>query len=260
MKKNLYYRTVFKRKNIVKDFLLNLFLALSSWPRMLLEVFLRKNFGERYFSIATVITLFVALSIFPFLAFGPRALFNSNMASWENWGEFLLHFSTWLAFAGAFLYFGLKRNEEVKRNPSVYDFKRFSLHTGTIDPIFFRLGFLGEKPSVRLVEIVYEPAVCLLPGIALVILGQWIGIVIILCSIFYCLGYAGAYYQGDHFVMDKIDEMICNEEMFDSFVEGKDASETRGFRFYGRRPAKEDIRRKVVETFIADDEPVFEVS
>lgn len=45
-----------------------------------------------------------------------------------------------------------------------------------------------------------------------------------------------AYRQGDHFIMDKIDEMICNEEMVSSFVEDRDSSQTRGVHF------RDDVR------------------
>jgi hypothetical protein len=47
--------------------------------------------------------------------------------------------------------------------------------------------------------------------------------------------------------------MICNEEMVSSFVEGRDASQTRGVSFYGRRPADPDTRRKLVDSFMEED-------
>ena len=56
MTKNLYYRTVFMRVNSIKEIILGFFLAIASYPRMLLEVFTRKNMGERYFSLATAYT------------------------------------------------------------------------------------------------------------------------------------------------------------------------------------------------------------
>ena len=53
MKKNIYYSEVVIRKNLVKSNLLNWLFALSSLLRVPVEVFLRKNFGERYFSPAS---------------------------------------------------------------------------------------------------------------------------------------------------------------------------------------------------------------
>jgi|GEM_PF-4277642 len=49
MKKNLYYTTMFARPSMVKQFILGLFLALSYWFRIPIEMLIRKNFGERYF-------------------------------------------------------------------------------------------------------------------------------------------------------------------------------------------------------------------
>ena len=58
--------------------------------------------------------------------------------------------------------------------------------------------------------------------------------------------------------MDKIDEIICNEELVASFVDDKDPGETRGFSAYGRKPVDPDLRRKVVDTFFEDDEETVE--
>ena len=80
---------------------------------------------------------------------------------------------------------------------------------------------------------------------------------LIVCSVFYSFGYAGAYHIGDNFVMDKIDEMISNEELEDSFVNDKDPSETRGFRFYGKKPTDPDMRRKVA-SLMTEDKEVYE--
>ena len=65
-----------------------------------------------------------------------------------------------------------------------------------------------------------------------------------------------AYTIGDHFIMDKIDEMICNEEMVNSFVEGRDSSETRGFSTYGRKPTDPETRRRLADAFMEDTEEI----
>jgi hypothetical protein len=59
--------------------------------------------------------------------------------------------------------------------------------------------------------------------------------------------------------MDKIDEMICSEELVNSFVEGREPSQTRGFHASARKPADPEIRRKVAESFF-EYEPEYEVS
>jgi hypothetical protein len=249
MKKNLYYRTVFKRSNAFKEGLLAFFLAFCSWPRLLLEVFIRKNFGERYFSLSAVMTVGGILALLPliYLETMSRAFRSSEGMT------FIGHFTTWYVYLAGFLYVSFQRYEEVKHLPSVFDFGRFSLSTGEIHPWFLDLRFSGEPATIRTIEIWLEPLGFAMGGFLLWAFGQPIGLVILISSIFYSLSYAGAYHQGDHFIMDKIDEMICNEEMVSSFVEGRDASETRGVSFYGRRPADPDTRRKLVDSFMEED-------
>ncbi|WP_276366255.1 hypothetical protein [Chryseolinea sp. H1M3-3] len=84
-----------------------------------------------------------------------------------------------------------------------------------------------------------------------------VGLLLIVCALLYRLSYIGVYRLGDDFVMDKIDEMISNEQLFDSFIDDKDAEETKGFRFYGRKPESGEFRRTLVESFIEDDEETF---
>ena len=249
MKKNLYYRTVFKRSNAFKEGVLAFFLAFCSWPRLLLEVFIRKNFGERYFSFASAMTVSGILALLPLIYLETMSRIFRNSEGMT----FISHFATWYVYLAGFLYMCLQRNEEIKHLPSVFDFGRFSLSTGEIHPRFREVTFNGIPADIRTIEIWLEPLPFALGGFVLWVFGQPIGFIIFLSSIFYSLSYAGAYHQGDHFIMDKIDEMICNEEMVNAFVEGRDPSETRGVNFYGRRPADPDVRRRLVDGFIDDD-------
>ncbi|MFD1000203.1 hypothetical protein ACFQ21_12850 [Ohtaekwangia kribbensis] len=230
---------------------------MSSYPRLLLEVFIRKNFGERYFSFSKAILLSIILVIVPLLLSGGLFFFSRN--SHLVTGTFLMFYVTWYIFVAAFLYFSIIRWKEVKRNPSVFDFEKFSLYTGDIDPRFYNFKIKGVTPTPRTVETIYEPAIFLIAGIVCFLFAQPIGLLLISCSILYHFSYKGAYRLGDEFVMDKMDEMILNEEMFDSFVEGKDSSETRGVRFYGRRPADENVRTKIVSSFTEEQIEAVEV-
>jgi hypothetical protein len=250
MKRNLYYRTMYKRTNLIKEFILSLFLTVSSYPRMLLEVFVRKNFGERYFSFATAVTVATIVAILPVMFFGAKLTFGGS----PKWSVFFADYTTWYVFDFAFTFVAFKRWIEIKRNPMVFDFKKFSLYSGDINPLFTQFNFFGNI-NPRKIETMLEPLIFFVAGLLLWMAGQPVGYLLLICSIFYSLSYFGAYYQGDHFVMDKIDEMICNEEMFGAFVEDKDASETRGVRFTGRKPADDKVRRKVVESFFEDQEP-----
>lgn len=258
MQKNLYYRTVFKRTNTIKETMLGFFMAFSSYPRLLLEVFIRRNFGERYFSFSGSVFLTVLLSLYPLMKVGGLSLFRAAYGYYGSvsFGSFMGHYATWYGFVVAFMVMADRRNEEIKRLPSVYDFARFSLSGGQFHPRFLQFEIGNRRFSTRTIETLIEPAFFFLIGVVVWLLGQGIGLVFILCSIFYSFSYQAAYYQGDQFVMDKIDEMICNEELVKSFVEGRDPSETRGFNFQGRRPTDPETRRRVVETFTENEDMV----
>lgn len=255
MKKNLYYKTVYGRRNVLKNSILIFFFTFSSYPRLLLEVFIRKNFGERYFSFMSAITVTVLLSIFPFASAGITHMlsFGGYGRSFDL-GDVFQHYFTWYLFLIAFMYKSMERDEEVKRLPSVFDFARFSLSTGERHPRILAFKWKGKSLDVRQIETLVEPGLFFFIGLFLMLIGQRVGMLILISSIFYSLSYVAAYMIGDNYIMDRIDEMICNEEMVNSFVEGRDPSETRGFSTYGRKPTDPETRRRLADAFVEDFE------
>ncbi|QMW01692.1 hypothetical protein [Spirosoma foliorum] len=250
--KNMYYRTVFKRTNTIKELFLSFFLAFFSWPRLLLEVFIRKNFGERYFSFSGAVMLLIILAFLPLFfidALGRRHGGSTLM-------PFIGMFLTWYVYLAGFWYMSVLRRNEIRRLPSVFDFARFSKSTGTIHPRFLSYTFRGNHFTIRGIETRLEPGFFFLIGSLLWALQQPLGALLTVCSVFYALSYRAAYYQGDQFIMDKIDEMICNEELTKSLVEGRDSSETRGFNFYGRRPVDPDSRQRIADLVMQKEEMV----
>ena len=294
MTKNMYYRNVFRRENVLRARILDFFLTIASYPRMLIEVFIRKNFGERYFSFATVITVALIMFFYPVVvssissyynhifSFGSRGgglsdaysslhgggLYGSQVNPYQsnpygyNQGlgqsndsdssNFGFEYATWYLFLLFFIWAGLVRRQEVKRNPSVFDFARFSLYTGDINPFFLNLK--RAKGNMRKIETFYEPLGFFIAGIILWGFGQALGGLLILASLCYCFSYVGAYRRGDDFVMDKIDEMILNEEMETAFVRDEPSDKTRGVRFYARKPSMETLRRKLVDSMVEEED------
>ena len=253
MQKNLYYRTVFRRDNVIKKAILDFFLAIASYPRLLLEVFIRKNFGERYFSLASVLTITVILLVFPglinsLMSLGHRG-FDDDYGSFGRNQGFFSESALWYVFIAAFLVFSILRWLEVRKNPSVFDFKRFSLYTGDINPLFNKIKVFDKPVNTRWIEIFFEPLPFFILGFILYLLKQKLGIVLCFSAVCYGLSYAGAYRNGDNFVMDKIDEMIVNQEQHSAFVDEEDAGKTSGVRFYARRPNAKELREKVLSSF-----------
>ncbi|MCX6315970.1 MAG: hypothetical protein NTW29_01665 [Bacteroidetes bacterium] len=260
MTKNLYYRTVFRRANLIKERIFAFFLFIASYPRVLIEVFIRKNFGERYFSLATCFTVAGFLMITP-IFLKRLAMLNftfdseTGFAGMERFrsSAFILYWP-WYAFTVVFLVFSFIRWKEIRRNPSVFDFKRFSLHTGDLHPFFYNLTVNDKKPSIRAIETFWEPVGFFVGGLFLYMAGQSLGLLFVVAALCYSLSYYGAYKAGDNFIMDKIDEMILNEEMETAFIGDAPTDQTRGVRFYSRKPTSEELRRRVAGSFTEGNE------
>lgn len=256
MKKNLYYDSLYQRQNALLEWFLGFYFSISSWPRLLLEVFIRRNMGERYFSFFGVLVIFLLL-VSPLLFSIGLSMFGSRYLRGPGVGSTTYLFCL---FAALFLYAGIQRNNEIKRLPSVFDFKRFSMSTGDSILMLYRdklPPWFTANP--RRLATLTEPGVFLLLGVLLLFVVTPLGVVLVLCSIIYALSYVAAYRLGDHMVMDQIDKQICAEDFEQSFMDEQEQGQARGFVPYGRRPADPTLRRKVAKGFMQDDadEPVF---
>lgn len=243
MKKNLDYQSVLFRKNVLKEMVLNFFFSISSGPRLLLEVFIRKNFGERYFYMASAYTVAILLSIIPLLSHGLLFIF-SRYGGYRLPNSFLWDNKLWYGFIVAFLIMSVKRNREIKRSPSVFDFAKHTRYPGIIDKRFYTL--FGKNWTIREVETFVEPVFFFVIGLGILIIDRSLGWLLIVSSICYSISYRGAYYNGDNFVMDIIDKQILNEELVNAVVDGKQGEDTRGVRIYGRIPITPEARRKLL--------------
>lgn len=261
---NLYYRTVYGRQNIIKIFVLDLFLTISSPFRSLIENFTRRNFGERYYSFSSSLFVALLLLIIPLLGQGALIMYLKYSRSYGGQSDILWDtiskYASWYIFTGAFIYFSYLRWKETKRNPSVFDFGKFSYSMGQINPAFFKFQIGGKRFDVRQIETLIEPALAFGIGLLLWLIGQNVGVLLMIASIVYSLSYFGAYYKGDCFVMDMIDEILMNEESEKSFVGDYPSEECRGVRFHARKPTSEDLRRKVASRFTEPEEEFASIS
>jgi len=235
MEKSLNFSSVLHRRNLVEEFFMSLFLSLASYPRLLLEVFLRRKMGERYFSFATVITVFIILGAVPFLLERTMAM----RVVWDN--------TLWYLFLLVFVYVGNQRRQEIKRLPSVFDFARHSKDQGQLHPLLLKLS-RSKHLDIRTMNILVEPGIVLAAGILLLLINQiMLGVLLIVAALLFSFSYRAGYHYGDHEVMDVIDKIIASEEKMKSFVDDEDPSLTRGVHFYGRKPADKGLRRKVMD-------------
>lgn len=254
MKKNLYYRTVLQRRNDIKEAIFNFFLGISSFPRLVIEVFIRKNMGRRYFkrSAATLVACFMLILPFFFQIF--TSLFSRyGYGRYDGFWDTVKSNWLWYLFVLGFCFFSYLRYKDVKHIKDNFDMNHFSLSPGEILPFFLSLKFKGEYISYRDIETYLEPFSFLLAGLFFVIIGQGLlGWFLIICAISYSLSYAAAYMRGDDFILDKIDEIICNEQLSKTFVSDEPTSD--GFRYYGDKPKSKEWREKAYKKFYEDDD------
>lgn len=258
MKKNIYFSKFIRRENLLQKFLLNMFIGFASYPRLTLEVFIRRNFGERYINMASIITVAFLMAITPviFQNFREFLFYGLDYVEWDGfWSKYM----TWYMFLAAFLYYGIRRRMEFKRSKSSFDFDMVTTYAGDIDPRFMQIRPFNTSPTIRKIETLYEPGLFFLIGLVLFMVGQRLGLFLIITSIFYSLSYVGTYWQGDNYIMDQIDIIKYNEEMFRIFVDDVPPQDAKGVRFYGNKPSSRELREKIVSSFFEDDDDAVEV-
>lgn len=248
---NSYYHEFFARPAKMKIIFLNIFLELSYYFRIPIELITRRNLGERYFNI--ILSLFIGAGLIAF------PIISSKRFSSMDWGFLFSHFGTWYLYTAFYFNAVFQRQKEIRTLPSVWEVKRFSKSEGSFHPKLKDLRFGDKQPNPKVMVTVVEPVLFFVPGAILALAQQPIGLLFMVCAVVYSLGYLGAYYKADNFMMDKIDDMITNEELGRVFLEDKEPE--RGFEFYGKRPADPDLSRKLYEEYIdveiiEDDEPL----
>lgn len=245
LKLTTFYEMMYGRRNNIQNIIYRFFFDISSAPRLLMEVFIRRNLGERYFSVEQCIFATFLLIYGPYLYFKEyNQTFKDTVT--ENWA--------WYLFAVAFAVMCFVRWREIKREPSVFDLGKFSLSAGEWLPFFDRIKPFGKHLTPRQIAIYCEPLIFLTAGIIFYKMHQILGFLLIFISIVYSISYMASYKMGDNFVLDKLDAIICNDNLYDTFVNRKKPSETKGFNPTMSGPSLFEIRDKLYNTFTDDEE------
>lgn len=235
-KTNIYYQTFYGRNNKLKQAILSFFYSISSPYRLLVEVFLRRRMGIRYYS------LFFSICIVLFMLFAPLLI---PFIKRQEVGIFMLEQWGWYLFTFAFGFFSYKRYKEVRVKHGEYDFEHFSLSAGFRLPFIENLKFRGKPLSVRVMNIYAEPLLTAAAALIFFLLGQvMIGILLLGCAIIYSLSYAAAFEIGRQIILDYVDDNICNRSLADVFMNDKPSES--GLEFYGVKPTSEEVRKGVV--------------
>ena len=246
------YRLTYTRRNFFKELFLSMIYAFSSLPVLVMETILRRNMGERRFSLSNGILSLIIMVFIPILVnddihISFRGKMHISSRHFDA-GEFFLDYTTWYIFLAAYLYLMIRRYEEICRLPSVFDMKRFSPSSGDIHPFFYSFQISGRRFNERIIEIVLEPLVFIIPGIFLYLIGQNLGYLLISLGLIYSFTMQLAYHAGEQEIINYIDIQIYSEE-FSKLLEGNPSSETRGVRLYSRPISNPETKHKIIETF-----------
>jgi hypothetical protein len=222
-----YGRRGYRRDNFLYKVIFGVAYYWSNYPKILIEVFIRKNFGRRYFSFGLCLFLALCLAAYPKL--------------WEMWYKdhgyiiwnkehsfeylFWMPYLSWYVYLSLFLIFSLIRFVEVLRQPKEFSMKYKSTYAGDISMFFWTLGRpetkkrikqgkVSEKEmrdlkfnSQKFVEVVLEPLPFFVLGVILYLIKQKFGVVLITCSLFYSFGNYGAYMHVEEDIQDELDIM-----------------------------------------------------
>ena len=266
MKKNVYFQSQFQRINVIREFLLQFFIAFGSVPALIIEVFCRKKFGERYFTLLWPIVIFLIMVL----------LYASNYGYSRHYASTLERFNLiWLIFALVFLFFSILRRIEIRRSIEknkntrakisqmcsivTVKFKTYSKFDGEPLPyIRFIANRLfpnldNHKKSLRR-RLLIEPGLAIVLGLFLIVIhiGLTTGIVITACGILHLGREYARYALSRNSILDIIDSNICDEDLFDVFVEDNEISDKQ-LNYFGPKPPNEEDRKKCLDGMVSED-------
>lgn len=237
-KRNIFIEINGSRKNHAGEFIASIFLLFASHASSIIEVFLKKRFGERYITMAQSITLFLVLN------FGYAWLDDTFRIRLDGASIFMFIFSS--IYLGLSIYHRL----EIKKYGTTYDFKRFSLSDGELTPFWskFITGMTrGLNPSSYQISVFLEPLIPIVVGIIFIVIPftRPVGILLFLCGIVYGVRNFSKAQKGRNWVLDNIDKKISSEMKYDVFIGRKPKQETKGVYLPIDLPDDENLRKSL---------------
>lgn len=244
MKAHQYFRRIQPFNAFITPIIFASVLALTLFPARVVEVFLRKNFGERYYNLEIPIILFIMM-FWPVV----YTLYH-DVESYYN--------SFFGLFALIFLGVSIKRYREIEKTQQLFDDSKYSYYSGDMHPKWSWLEKKFPKLDVSSykIERFLEGLVFILIGMVLMIFpfSFSVGFLLAFCGLAYLIQIHFRYLASRHMVLDRIDEKIINEQLYNAFVNDRPPEDTQGFRWSGSKPGDRALREEVYELMTADEE------
>ena len=198
-----FYKLMHERRNILTDIIFKLFMSFSSYPKLILEVFVRRQMGHRYFNTASFLSV---LAILSFLPDWWHTLFASSRG-WRHSQDQGEGFVLWYVFVIAYFVFGIMRVVEINRRLKARNYDIMTLSGGRSLDFFANLKVFGKYLTPPQIAIFAEPLPFFLGGLLLHLFGEHIGTVLMFCSICCAFAKAGEYKVGNDFFWDILDKI-----------------------------------------------------
>lgn len=242
----------------------------ANYPRTLIQLFTRKNFGERYLSATAVFVLLIVFAGVPIvLNWGIKtklSLYDQQLYRLAGlqpptvFQKYLL----WYVLAGLIFILAVIHGILSQNQKSSIRAKKYSYYPGRSHAFFYLLPFAKKNNGQKTIEIFYEPLIFIILGIVLQKIGRpviphhwyqmtshFLGLILIIASIWYSVSYIAGHQLGRDFVLDNTDSMIRNDQMSSDFSE----KQTAPGKFYNSRPAVTQAEQNTDDSSGQDDEP-----
>lgn len=264
MKKKNTLFSVLARVNMWKPLVQDIIVFFSSYPALLIEVFTRHKFGQRYFSMSSSL-----IAIFLLLAFGLASrgfqefiamLIGAQRSDVRTDGyEYTL-----LIFALAALIMSIRHKLEIMRHGQTIDFKRFSRSHGEPRSYWYRLSEILPARWLERLPLTheniwryYEPLAAILIGLLLLPIPftRLLGALLIVCGLFYYWRTSIQYAWGNNHVLNLIDDILLAEGLRD-YMSPEPVQNNKGVHVYTPMPDDPHLKQRLMERLTQElDEP-----
>lgn len=221
--------------------------AFSYYPKVLFEVFVRKNFGERYFYFSRALFLTVILGLWPWAKYKAVTMWNDYKypVHWDGKEDYAWHFSlkyiSWYLFLFLFLICSIKRLAEIlgRKRRGQIAYGGDSRHSGDTFPFFYYFGHSETRRKLKAgnlsqeemgalswnshwkVGVILEPAPFLIIGLILWTVGQSAGLPMAICAVLYGLGTWADHFFAEETILNQSDDMVLAQSLSQLFSQGK---------------------------------------
>ncbi len=253
--KSGYFEATINRTNPIKKLIVGGLLLITAFPKVIIEVIVRKNFGVHYLTAFSVGIIFIIFAALP-MVMGMRI--GSANSLWRYIELMPLYYS----FLFAFLIMGIKHLKDNWLPPGVYIADRSGTCSGDIHPIFYKIaraiGIKNRTTRIRIITIWLEPLPFLLAGLIIAGFDHALGFLLIFAALSYSGGNWASCMIADDYVIGEIGRQVRTkalaEWVMNSDSDDDKVSETGGNKFTAHLPEDPEARLKLLKTFMGSDE------